>query len=248
MKFIPNTLLILALILVAAACSSEATSNGSGHDGSAIGGETDGGGKTDTASADSNDAGPDNGSTDVATTEEVDVAKPFCPQPGDPAEATLEIQLADGPQCFVPGTEQTTMILAFVNAKIGIGNNPLANMMPAAPDDGVGGGGCATIGMPDYCFPLAKVFGKGYKPKWADLLGENAGKPFLVVKYPDSSTYPKGGTELVIVGCASGICTLSSIYSDGSYDNANYDINQKTLTISWYPETVFAYTDVYKLE
>ena len=235
MKFFPNTLLILALILVAAACSSEATADGSGNDGSTIGGETDAGAKTDTTSADSNDvASQDNGNTDVATTEEVDVAKPPCPQPGDPAEATLEIQLADGPQCFVPGTEQTTMILAFVNAKIGIGNNPLANMMPAAPDDGVGGGGCATIGMPDYCFPLAKVFGKGYKPKWADLLGENAGKPFLVVKYPDSMEYPDGGEEMVIVGCTSGICTLSSVYSDGSYDDAKYQISKKILTISWY--------------
>ncbi len=225
--------------------------DGSGHDGSTVG-ETDAG-NTDTTSADaqadsSDAAGQDNG-TDVATTEEIDTAKPpFCPQPGDPAEATLEIQLADGPQCFVPGAEETTMILAFVNAKVGIGNHPLANLMPASPIDPNGTGGCADIHMPDYCFPIAKVFGKGYKPKWFDLLGTNAGKPFLVVKYPDSMEYPGGAHELVIVGCTSGICTLSSVYSDGSYSDATYHIAKKFLTIWWYPEKVLAYKDEYKLE
>lgn len=263
-KFTRSMFLVILVVLVSlTGCASffgegwnpadaTASVDGSGHDGSTVG-ETDAGGKTDTTSADSqadgSDAvGQDNG-TDVTTTEEVDTAKPpFCPQPGDPAEATLEIQLADGPQCFVPGTEETTMVLAFVNAKIGIGNNPLANMMPAAPADGNGGGGCATIHMPDYCFPIAKVYGKGYKPKWADLLSDNVGKNFLVVKYPDSMEYPEGGKELVIVGCSLGICTLYSVFNSGSYNDVKYDISKKTLTISWYDKKVHTYTDEYKLE
>jgi len=266
MKFFSNAFLFLAaLVLVSlTGCASlfgegwnpadaSASVDGGGHDSSAIG-ETDGSSKTDATSADgqtdSSDATGQDSGTDVATTEEVDATKPFCPQPGDPAEATLEIALADGPQCFVPGAEETTMVLAFINAPMDPGGfgHPDANLMPAAPVDGNGGGGCATIHMPDYCFPIAKVFGKGYKPKWFDLLGNNTGKPFLVVKYPDSSSYPKGGEELVIAGCSSGICTLSSIYSSGSYDDATFDVAKKILTISWYDKGVFTYTDVYKLE
>lgn len=265
MKFLSNvSMFLVALVLVSlAGCASlfgegwnpadaSAQADGGGHDGSTVG-ETDAGGKTDVVAADSQTdssdaAGQDNG-TDVATTEEVDTAKPtFCPQPGDPAEATLEIQLADGPQCFVPGAEETTMVLAFVNAKIGIGNNPLANMMPAAPADGNGGGGCATIHMPDYCFPIAKVYGKGYKPTWADLLGDNAGKNFLVVKYPDSMEYPEGGFELVIEECSLGGCTLSESFKSGSYTTGTYDITKKFLSISWYPQKKLAFSDVYKLE
>ncbi len=266
-KFTRSMFLVILVVLVSlTGCASffgegwnpddaTASVDGSGHDGSTVG-ETDAGSKTDTTTsadsqADGSDAVGQDSGTDVATTEEVDTAKPpFCPQPGDPAEATLEIQLADGPQCFVPGAEETTMVLAFINAPMDPGGfgHPDANLMPAAPVDGNGGGGCATIHMPDYCFPIAKVYGKGYKPTWADLLGDNTGKNFIVVKYPDSSSYPEGAKEMVIVGCSSGICTLSSIYSSGSYDDANYDIAKKILTISWYPKKIFAYTDKYKIE
>ena len=267
MKLLSNvSLFLVALALVSlAGCASffgegwnpadaTASVDGSGHDGSTVG-ETDAGSKTDATSADSqadgSDAAGQDSGTDVATTEEVDTAKPpFCPQPGDPAEATLEIQLADGPQCFVPGAEETTMVLAFINAPMDPGGfgHPDANLMPAAPVDGNGGGGCATIHDESYCFPIAKVYGKGYKPKWADLLGDNVGKNFLVVKYPDTSIFPEGGKELVIVGCSLGVCTLSSVFDDGSYNDAEYQISKKILTISWYDKKIHTYTDEYKLE
>ena len=261
-KFLP-----LVLALVAAACSTETNNNGSDASAQADGGSGDGtvvgndAGDINTASndvastdkVDSDTVGQTDvggGDSDVATNDEADTAKPFCPQAGDPAEATLELALADSPQCFVPDSTEAEMILAFVNAKMDPGEfgHPAANMMPAAPEKPDGTGGCDTIHMPGYCFPIAQVFGKGYKPKWFDLLGPNAGKPFLVVKFPDDSSFPEGGKELVIVDCSLDTCTLSSVYSDGLSNEATYNIATKILSISVYKDKILGYIDEYKLE
>lgn len=262
MKFLSNVkffVLALIAVLLAVACSPEATSpstdaavataDGGGGDngiGGSDGSETDTG-KDSAADQDVNnpDVGTDTGGgTDAA---QPDVAK-LCP-PANRPTATIEWQFEDGLGCVEPGDElQMFKDIKFAKFDPGGFGNPLANMMPAEPENSNGTGGCATIHMPDYCFPVGRAYSAKYAPTWADLLGDNAGKNFLVVRYPDSPSFPEGGPEMVITGCSSGICMLSAVYSSGSYADADYDITKKILTISWYPEKKLAYTDIYKLE
>lgn len=248
MKFFTNTFLFLALILVAAACSPEAnTNNSSDTSAQADGGNVDGSvvgsdaGDTDTASndvvstdkVDSDTIGQTDvgGDSDVATTDQADTAKPFCPQAGDPAEATLEIQLADGPQCFIPGSDEAVMVLAFVGAKVGIGNHPLANLMPASEPKPDGTGGCADISDPFYCFPEVKVYGKNYKPNlWEGNQISFQTNLYLVIKFPDSD--PLASTEVAFKGCDGITCNLESAIIQGYYqDRVSYSIASKQTNI-----------------
>lgn len=261
MQFISNIkflVLALVLILIAAACNPEAastptdaataTADGSGGD-SGVGGSdgsTTDGGKDVAVDQDVNpEVGTDTGGgTD---SEQPDVAK-LCP-PSNRPKATIEWMFEDGLGCVEPGDElQMFKDIKFAKFDPGGHNNPNSNMMPAAPVNLDGTGGCATIHMPDYCFPVVRAYSAKYIPKWVELLGENAGKNFLVVKYPDSSSYPNGGKELVIVGCETGVCTLISTYSDGLSNKATYEIAKKFLSISVYNKEKFGYTDEYKLE
>jgi hypothetical protein len=264
MKFFDTVTMILALILIAA-CSPEATSNGStdisaqadggSSDGSVVGSDA---GDTDTTSNDVVPTDKVDGDTtdqtdvggDIATTDETDTAKPFCPQPGDPAEATLEIALADGPQCFIPGSDEAMMVLAFVNAKVGIGNHPLANLMPADPAKPDGTGGCSlqTIHNTDYCFATAKVYGHEYKPTTWE--GNKTTFPaifYLVIVYPE--TKPLASTEVAFKGCADSVCDFESATIQDYYqDRANYSTASKLTNITQCENGTCSKPDQYKFE
>ena len=237
MKFFSKLFLILVLILVAVGCSPEATSNGSDAPAQADGGSGDSSivGNIDTTSNDvvstdkvDNDTTSQTdvggGDSDVPMADEVDAAKPFCPQPSDPAEATLEIQLADKPQCFIPGTTGTKMVSKFVGAKIGIGNHPLANLMPADPAKPDGTGGCSlqTIHNTDYCYPSAKIYGRDYKPvTWEGSKIDFLPDFYLVLTYPE--TKPLVITEVAFKEGQTGICSLeSAMIQDYYQDKVNY--------------------------
>ena len=191
-KFLPLFLVLALILVLAAACSTEATSTDSSDASAQVDGGTGDGsiagsdaGDTDSVSndvsstdkVDSDTVGQTDvggGDSDVATSDEADTAKPFCPEPGDPAEAILEISIPiDGLQCFVPESKKALMVSTIANIKPGIGNHPLATLMPADPAKPDGTGGCSLQTMSDtsICFPIFKVRGKSYKPDWYSATG-----------------------------------------------------------------------------
>lgn len=263
MQFISNVkFLVLAFIavLLATACSPEAastptdaavaTADGGGGDNATVGSDSSAADVDTEDSAVNPDVNPEVGTDTGGGTdsEQPDVAK-LCPPTNRPT-ATIEWQFEDGPGCVEPGDEQQMFQqIKFAKFDPGEFGNPLANMMPAVPENLNGTGGCATIHDSDYCFPVVRAYSAKYIPKLAMLpSSENAGKAFITVQYPDSSSYPEGIHELVNLGCEDGVCTLSSTFKSGSYGKATYNIVKKVLTISWYPEKILAYTDEYKIE
>lgn len=252
--------LVVALVLSVSACGTDPVgSHGDGSvvtadagpTGSDIATGTDGSkADADASSQPDNSVDADSGGTqgDEVGQDGTADAVPLCPPAGKPS-ATLEMMCADGPCCVVPGDEEQ-MVKDIVNAKFDPGGYgfPQANMMPAVPPNPTGGGGCATIHMPDYCFPVVKIVGQGYKPSWADQLGPYEGDVFLTIKFPDSSN-PDGVLAIAIIKCEGGICLMEMPVSlKPSQWKATYNITEKKLSLTYTSKGEVQFVDEFKLE
>lgn len=227
-----------------------------GTDGSKA--DADAGSQSDNDSGSSTDADVNPDSTtdkDVAVDGDqqdstTDASAPACPKAGDAPDATLEIKLADGPQCFVPGSDVAKMAQQIMGAKLGIGGYKNSNMEPAAPPNPNGTGGCSTIHMPDFCFPFATVYGKKYAPTWSDQMGPYAGSIlFLAMQYPEFTADPTYITDVALTKCANGLCMMESPISNKQKQfKATYDTNSKKLSWTLISKGDVQFVDEYSFE
>ena len=242
-------LFLIATLAILGGCAADAGNTNSSSAVDAQSGADDSGslsGKdgADTGSADqSAEAQGDAADSSSAETAKVDAA-PTC------ASDEELVTLTDGPACLKKGDE-VQMAKDFLAAKFDPGGygHPKANMMPAAPLDSKGEGGCDTIHDSGYCFPVALPYGPWYKPKfWGEQTVPFKVKMYLVIKFPDSSK-PDSAAEVAFKECANGVCQFEDVIDAEMFQfKVTYTVKTKEVTVVLMYKGSGGKGDKYKLD